>query len=323
MGLHEVYELGARAGPQPRGGSYLPWVSAALQDPSVVSYFAGQGGLAGQWLKVANDEVSAIDQTFPGPLIGPYDLFREAVQKAEDQLVFNNASPSDALVQAQRMSTRPSRTTTPTSEGHPMCDTVVVVGDDGVLFGKNSDRDPNESQIVEWHGRRSTPPGSRIRCTWIEIPDVATTNAVLLSRPYWMWGAEMGTNEQGVTIGNEAVFTSEPYASTGLTGMDMLRLALERADTGEHAVSVLVDLLETHGQGGGCGHELGRSPTTTASSWLTHRRPGSWRRRARSGRPNVWPWACGDLQRSDHPRSNTAFDAMADTVNTEGTHLDR
>ena len=136
-----------------------------------------------------------------------------------------------------------------------MCDTVVVVGDNGVLFGKNSDRDPNESQIVEWHGPRSTPPGGRIRCTWIDIPDVATTNAVLLSRPYWMWGAEMGTNEHGVTIGNEAVFTSEPYASTGLTGMDMLRLALERADTGEHAVSVLVDLLETHGQGGGCGHE--------------------------------------------------------------------
>jgi sn-glycerol 3-phosphate transport system substrate-binding protein len=83
------------------GGSYLPWVSAALQDPSVVAYFAGQGGLAGKWLKIANDEVAAIDQAFPGPLIGPYDLFREAVQKAEDQLVFNNASPTAALTQAQ------------------------------------------------------------------------------------------------------------------------------------------------------------------------------------------------------------------------------
>ena len=136
-----------------------------------------------------------------------------------------------------------------------MCDTIVVVSDEGVLFGKNSDRDGNEAQILEWHAPRTTPAGGRVRCTWIDIPDVERTNAVLLSRPCWMWGAEMGTNDHGVTIGNEAVFTSEPYATTGLTGMDMVRLALERADTAGHAVSVLVDLLEVHGQGGGCGHE--------------------------------------------------------------------
>ncbi len=147
-----------------------------------------------------------------------------------------------------------------------MCDTMVSVQSDRVLFAKNSDRDPNEAQFLDWQPRQSHTDGARLKCTWIEIPQVRQTHSVLLSRPYWMWGAEMGTNEHGVTIGNEAVFTREPYAASGLTGMDLLRLALERSRTAAEAVQTIVSLLEEFGQGGLC--SLERSGFTYHNSFI-------------------------------------------------------
>ncbi len=136
-----------------------------------------------------------------------------------------------------------------------MCDSLVALTDDGVLFAKNSDREPNESQLLEWVAAADHPVGSRTTCTWIDIPQVDHTDAVLISRPWWMWGAEMGTNEHGVVIGNEAVFTKGRSGQKALLGMDLVRLGLERSTTAEEAVTVMVALLEHHGQGGPCSFE--------------------------------------------------------------------
>ena len=130
-----------------------------------------------------------------------------------------------------------------------MCDTIVALGnstaDGNVLFGKNSDRHPNEAHEVIILPAAQHPEGATTKCTYIEIPQAARTNKVLLDKPFWIWGAEMGSNEHGVTIGNEAVFTRTPYDKTpGLIGMDFLRLALERCDTAEQAMHLIIELLE-------------------------------------------------------------------------------
>jgi secernin len=141
-----------------------------------------------------------------------------------------------------------------------MCDTMVALGSataDGVtIFGKNSDREPNEAHHLLRIPRAKHKPGSVVKCTYIEIPQVAETYEVLLTKPFWIWGTEMGVNEYGVAIGNEAVYAKVPYnKEPGLIGMDLLRLALERAKTARDALEVITLLLAEHGQGGNTGFE--------------------------------------------------------------------
>jgi len=137
-----------------------------------------------------------------------------------------------------------------------MCDTIAALAptstDAHTFLAKNSDREPNEAQLLTAvpHRTHSEP---RLKTSYIEVDQVRETNAVLLCRPFWMWGVEMGVNEHGVAIGNEAVFTRGGYGATGLTGMDLLRLALERCDSARLAVDMIITLLAQHGQGGNCG----------------------------------------------------------------------
>ncbi len=147
-----------------------------------------------------------------------------------------------------------------------MCDTLIALGnsteDGSVIFGKNSDRPQDEAQLITHAPRTRYSKGEEVKCTYISIPQVSETNAILLSQPWWMWGAESGGNEHGVVIGNEAVYSLEPLRNTGLLGMDLLRLGLERGKTAKEAMNVITELLERYGQGGGCAYG--------DSSWMYH-----------------------------------------------------
>jgi dipeptidase len=135
-----------------------------------------------------------------------------------------------------------------------MCDTflatkTVTKNHSHLIFGKNSDREPNEAQAVV-HFPRKKNKEDRLQVTYINIPQVKETYEVYLSKPFHMWGAEMGVNEYGVVIGNEAIFSKValPKKNDGLTGMDLLRLALERSKTKDQALNTITSLLEEYGQ---------------------------------------------------------------------------
>lgn len=134
-----------------------------------------------------------------------------------------------------------------------MCDTLVLKENGLIFFAKNSDREPGEAQLVVRIPPAKNDRQRKLKATYIEIDQTSHRHGVMLSKPFWIWGAEMGANDRGVVIGNEAVFTRVIEKTPGLIGMDLLRLGLERGDTAEHAMHIITDMLQTYGQGGVCG----------------------------------------------------------------------
>lgn len=138
-----------------------------------------------------------------------------------------------------------------------MCDSMIASRDRTQcgysIFGKASDRSVNEPQPFIYVPAAKHSPGEKVKTTRIVIDQVTETYAMILSKPSWIWGAEIGINEKGVIIGNESVFSRELRTDTiALLGMDILRLCLERADTAKKAVDTLGELLDRYGQGGNC-----------------------------------------------------------------------
>ena len=72
-----------------------------------------------------------------------------------------------------------------------MCDTMGFFHEGSAIFAKNSDRSPNEPQVLEYIPAKDHDE-TELKVTYTTVPQVPHTKAILISRPVWLWGAEMG-----------------------------------------------------------------------------------------------------------------------------------
>jgi secernin len=136
-----------------------------------------------------------------------------------------------------------------------MCDTLVALPaytqGKSMLFAKSADCEVNEANAVVRIPRRKHVRGEAVRLTHLVIPQAEETYEVLLTKAFWTYGCEIGVNEYGLTMGEEAVFTTAmAEEKDGIIGPDLMRIGLERAKTCEEAIQVMTTLLEQYGQGG-------------------------------------------------------------------------
>lgn len=81
-------------------GSYLPTTQAAVGAPEVAAYWTDD--LAGRMLKVSYDQLLTVDPERPGPQIGPYRGYSDAIKNSLDRLVLRGDSVDAVVTAADR-----------------------------------------------------------------------------------------------------------------------------------------------------------------------------------------------------------------------------
>ncbi len=85
-------------------GSYIPFSTTAAQSPEVQQFW--QNDLAGRWLALSYQQLSqGVDPDWPGPLIGPYDDVRRAIENGLNELTLEGRSPQDVVTRSADAST--------------------------------------------------------------------------------------------------------------------------------------------------------------------------------------------------------------------------
>lgn len=139
-----------------------------------------------------------------------------------------------------------------------MCDTLVALQETTInrntIFAKSADCEVNEANVVVRIPRKNHNKGEKVRITHLTIPQSCETYEVILAKAFWTYGCEMGINEHGLVMGEEAVYTTQEgiEQKDGIIGPDLMRIGLERANNCQEAIETMIKLLEEYGQGGNC-----------------------------------------------------------------------
>jgi hypothetical protein len=133
------------------------------------------------------------------------------------------------------------------------CDMATALpgatADGGALFGHGSTRPFGEGLALFRASARDYAPGEAVRAQHVAVPQARRTHGLLGVRPAGRWGLLFGVNEQGVAAGAAPTRGKLRLDAPGLTGTDLVRLALERAAGARQAVDAATDLATRHGQG--------------------------------------------------------------------------
>jgi dipeptidase len=129
---------------------------------------------------------------------------------------------------------------------------VVALGrataDGRTLFGHNHNASARDGYALVRVEGRAFAPGETVCAGRVTLPQARQTCTVLAGRRVGQWGYAHGINEHGVAAGVTAVRTRLAGERTGLSGPDIVRLALERAGGARQAADLITDLVARHGQ---------------------------------------------------------------------------
>ena len=92
--------------------------------------------------------------------------------------------------------------------------TLVAVGsetvENRVIFAKNVNGHPNSLCKLVFQPTRNYYSEEQLPLQFTKIPQEDHTNAILFYQTQTVYGTEVGSNEYGVTIGNERVSSQAP-----------------------------------------------------------------------------------------------------------------